>query len=58
MLGKLNQLLHLRILRFGLLQDGDVRVGVFPEGEEILIGGTGLQGVALQGVGAGEAKLT
>ena len=33
-------LLQLRVLRLGLLQDGDVGVGVFPEGEEILVGGT------------------
>jgi hypothetical protein len=26
--------LQSRVLRFGLLQDGDVGVGVFPEGEE------------------------
>src|SRR6202040_227174 len=32
-------LLQLRVLRFGLLQDGDVGVGVFPEGEEIFVGG-------------------
>ena len=28
-------LLQLRVLGFGLLQDGDVGVGVFPEGEEV-----------------------
>ena len=33
------QLLQLRVLRFGLLQDGDIGVGVFPEGEEIFVGG-------------------
>ena len=33
----LKQLLQLRILRLGLLQDGDVGVGVFPEGEEVLV---------------------
>jgi hypothetical protein len=32
-------LLQLRVLGFGLLQDGDVGVGVFPEREEIFIGG-------------------
>jgi hypothetical protein len=32
-------LLQLRVLRFGLLQDGDVKVGVFPEGDEIFVGG-------------------
>ena len=29
--------LQLRVLRLGLLQDGDVGVGVFPEGEEVLM---------------------
>jgi|ERR1017187_9926445 hypothetical protein len=32
-------LLQLRVLRLGFLQDGDVGVGVFPEGEEIIVGG-------------------
>src|SRR5260370_36673767 len=31
-------LLQLRVLRLGFLQDGDVLVGVFPRGEEVLIG--------------------
>jgi hypothetical protein len=31
--------LQSRVLGFGLLQDGNVSVGVFPEGEEILVGG-------------------
>ena len=31
------QLLQLGILRFSLLQDGDIGIGIFPEGEEILI---------------------
>ena len=42
-------LLQLRVLGLGFLQDGDVRVGVFPQCEEILIGRLGLGGVALQG---------
>ena len=29
--------LQLRVLRLGFLQDGDVGVGVFPEGEESLL---------------------
>ena len=33
------ELLQPGVLRLGLLQDGDVGVGVFPEGEEILVGG-------------------
>jgi hypothetical protein len=32
-------LLELRVLGLGLLQDGDVGVGVFPECEEIFVGG-------------------
>jgi hypothetical protein len=31
--------LQLRILSFGLLQDGDVGISVFPKGEEIFVGG-------------------
>jgi hypothetical protein len=40
-------LLQLRVLRLRLLQDGDVRVGVFPEAEEIPISGAGFCGVTL-----------
>jgi len=32
-------LLQLRVLRFGLLQDGNVGIGVFPKGKEIFVGG-------------------
>ena len=35
-------LLQLRVLSFGLLVDGDVGIGVFPEGEEVLIRRAGL----------------
>jgi hypothetical protein len=55
------QLLQLRVLRLGFFQDGNVGVGVFPEGEEIFAGGEGadaggigsrsLRGSGLQGVG-------
>ena len=31
-------LLQVRVLRLGLLQDGDVGVGVLPEGKEVLVG--------------------
>ena len=40
------RLLQLRVLRLGFFQDGDVGVGVFPEGEEILIGFSGFRRVA------------
>jgi hypothetical protein len=35
------ELFQLRVLCLGLLQDGDVGVDVFPEGEEVLIRGAG-----------------
>jgi|ERR1035437_3730469 hypothetical protein len=38
---KTTLLLQLRVLGFGFFQDGDVGVGVFPEGEEIFVGGEG-----------------
>jgi hypothetical protein len=37
---------QLGLLRFGLPIDGNVGVGVFPEGEEILIGGLRLGPIA------------
>jgi len=41
-------LFQLCVFRLGFLQDGDVAIGVFPECEEILIGGAGLgEGVPL-----------
>ncbi len=60
-------LLQLRVLRLGFLQDGDVGVGVFPEGEEIFVGGErpdaggigirSLRGSRLQGVGASHSQM-
>jgi hypothetical protein len=40
-----------------LLQDGDVGVGVFPECEEVMIGGPRFVRVALQGVGAAKLEM-
>src|ERR1700704_3437534 len=51
------QLLQLRVLRFGLLQDRNVRISVFPEGEEILIRGAGFGGVPGDGVGATQLEM-
>ena len=45
---------NFRVLSLGLLQDGNVGVGVFPKREEILIRGAGMRGVALDHVGAPE----
>jgi len=60
-------LLQLRVLRLSLFQDWDVGVGVFPEGEEVFVGGEGpdaggigicaLRGSRLQGIGAGHAQM-
>jgi hypothetical protein len=36
---------------------GDAGVGIFPQCKEIQISGAGFGGVALQDVGAGEAKM-
>jgi len=59
--------LQLRVLRFGLLQDWDVGVGVFPEREEIFVGGesTDAGGIGvrslrcsrLQGVGTSHTQM-
>jgi len=36
----LDVLLQVGVLCLGLLQDGDLGIGVFPEGEEIFVGGS------------------
>src|SRR5215470_11996380 len=51
-----DQSLQLRVLGLGLFQDGDVRVSVFPEGEEVLVGDLGFGGVFLHSVGAGKLE--
>ena len=51
------KLLQLRVLRLGLLQDRQIRVSIFPGGEDVLVGELGLGAVALLGIGAGDAKL-
>src|SRR5208282_764981 len=40
-------LLQLRVFGFGLLEEGDVGVGVFPGGEKVLIGDASLRCVTL-----------
>src|SRR5437667_303588 len=60
-------LLQLRVLRLGFLQDGDVGVGVFPEREEVVVGGERsdaggvgirpLRGSRLQGIGASYSQM-
>src|SRR5271156_434667 len=50
-------LLQLRKLRLGFFKDGNVGIGVLPEGKEILVGGFGFGSVARHRVGAAEAKM-
>ena len=51
------QLLQFRVFRRGLLEDGNVGVGAFPECEEILICHLSLGSVALQDIGASKAEM-
>jgi hypothetical protein len=56
-----------RVFGFGLLQDRDVGVGVFPKREEVFVGGErpdagsigirSLRGSRLQGIGASHAQM-
>src|ERR1700674_3299446 len=41
----------------GLVQDGDIGVGVLPQRQEIIVCGAGLGGVALQRVGSAELQM-
>lgn len=60
-------LLQFRVLGFGLLQDWDVGVGVFPESEEVLVSSAGvragvvrggaLRELSYEGVGASQADM-
>jgi hypothetical protein len=45
--------LQLGVFGFGFLQDGDVQVGVFPQREEIFVGG---ECVDASGVGVGALR--
>ena len=53
-----SQLLQFRVLGLGLLQDGDVGVGVLPQGQKILIRGASLGSVSLQYVRAPELQMS
>ena len=52
------ELLQLRVFRLGDDEDGNVGVGVFPEGEELLVGCLGFGGVALHGIGVHHAAIS
>jgi hypothetical protein len=48
-----SHLLQLGVLGFGLLEDGDVGVGIFPEGEEVFVGREGADAGGV-GIGGGD----
>ena len=50
-------LLQLRVLGFGALEDGNVRVGALPQSEEVLVRRFRVGCVALQGVSAAQAEV-
>jgi hypothetical protein len=50
-------LFQLRVSRLGSDEDGDLRVGVLPQREEILIGSTRFGPVALRRVGATQLQM-
>jgi hypothetical protein len=49
--------MQLGVFGFCGYEDGDIGVGVFPECEEIVVGGTSLRCVALKGIGAGKTEV-
>ena len=52
----LARLFQLRVFRSGFAKRRDVRVGIFPQGEEILVGSASLGRVAGQRVGASRGR--
>jgi len=50
-------LLQLLVLRLGFLQDGDVGVGVFPEGKEVLVPLAGTFFVARDSLGSSQLQV-
>src|SRR5271169_555621 len=51
------QLMQCRELGFGLLQDGNVGISIFPQREEFIIGGASLHGSFLHRIGAPELQM-
>src|SRR5262249_48310220 len=49
-------LLQGRVFSFGLLEDRDVGVSVFPESEKIAVGGAGLGDIAPHGIAPSDLK--
>ena len=51
------KLLQLGVFGFGRDEDGNIEVGVFPKGEEILIGSFRFGGVTLQHIGTSKSEM-
>ena len=45
------------VLGFGLLQNGDIGIRIFPQSEEVLVGLAAARGVAGQGCGMSEPQM-
>src|SRR5579859_2948008 len=56
LLNKFKRLVQLCVLRLGRGENGDVGVGVFPEGEEGVVRSAGVVDVSAQGVSAGQPQ--
>lgn len=52
-----SDLLQPRVLGFGLLQHRDIRVGILPDSQKILIGRPRLRGIARLCIGAGQPQM-
>src|SRR5580704_8736454 len=52
-----SELMKLRVLGLRSDEDGNVRVSVLPQPEEMLIGRLGLSGVALHGIGSADLEM-
>src|SRR5690242_8148121 len=49
--------LQLRVFRLGLLQDGNVGVGVFPQSEEVLVGTATFAQITVDRISTGESQM-
>lgn len=52
-----SRVLQLRVLRLGLFVDGDVRISVLPEGEEVLICCFSFRGIVLHDISSAELQM-
>ena len=53
----LKELLQFGVLGLGLLEDGDLRIGIFPDRQEILVRSSAFGGIALESVGTSQLEM-